>query len=146
MAFYSHVVGKHLHDHIILLRRKVLAHITSLTLPLFIGVPIPRQENERMPIYMAGVSILPLSAIFLQGFGTVLTDWYSQFFILIELLLHIVYQENCSQQLTFLVFLQAKRMWFDVITVMEVYVTGNLVMSLGKNMPDGFLSANMSSK
>jgi len=42
MAFYSHVVGKHLHDHIILLRRKVLSHIISLTLPLFIGVSIPR--------------------------------------------------------------------------------------------------------
>ena len=146
MAFYLHMVGKHLHDHIILLRRKVLAHIISLTLPLFIGVFIPRQENERMPIYMAVISILPLSRIFLQGFGTVPTDWYFQFFILLELLLHIVYQENCSQQLRFLVLLQAKKMWFDVITVTEVYVTGNLVMYLGKNMPNGFLSANMSSK
>jgi hypothetical protein len=42
MAIYLHVVGKHLHDHIILLKRKVLAHLISLTLPLFIGVSIPR--------------------------------------------------------------------------------------------------------
>jgi hypothetical protein len=37
-------------------------------------------------------------------------------------------------------------MWFDVITVMDAYVTGNLVIYPGKNMQDGFLSANMLSK
>ena len=33
--------GKRLHDHIISLREEVWAHKTSLTLPLFIEVPVP---------------------------------------------------------------------------------------------------------
>jgi hypothetical protein len=38
---------KHLHDCIISLRGEVWAHKTNLTLPLFIEVPVPRQESER---------------------------------------------------------------------------------------------------
>jgi hypothetical protein len=41
MAFYLHVVGKHMHDHIISLGREVFVHRTSLTLQLFIWVVIP---------------------------------------------------------------------------------------------------------
>ena len=39
---------------------EVWAHKTSLTPPLFIGVPVPSKENEWSCIYMLEVSILPL--------------------------------------------------------------------------------------
>jgi hypothetical protein len=39
--------GKHLHDRIISPRGDVWDHKISLTLPLFIEVPVPIQENER---------------------------------------------------------------------------------------------------
>jgi vacuolar-type H+-ATPase subunit F/Vma7 len=35
-----------LHDHIISLRGEIRAHKTSLTLPIFIDVPVPSQESE----------------------------------------------------------------------------------------------------
>ena len=38
--------GKHLHDYIISLRGQVWAQKTSLTPPLLIEVPVPRQESE----------------------------------------------------------------------------------------------------
>jgi hypothetical protein len=43
---------------------------TSLTLPLFIGVPVPRHENEPLCIC---VCIFPLSTISRLNFGTVAT-------------------------------------------------------------------------
>ena len=43
---------------------------TSLTLPLFIGVPVPRHEYERLCIC---VCIFPLSTISRLNFGTVAT-------------------------------------------------------------------------
>ena len=56
--------GKHLHNHITSLRVEVWAHKASLTLPLFIGVPVPSQESEWSCIWVLGVYIFPLSTIF----------------------------------------------------------------------------------
>ena len=63
--------GKLLHDHIISLRGE--AHRTSLPLPHFIEVPIPSQESEQSCICGLGVSIFPLSMIFIFAFGIILT-------------------------------------------------------------------------
>ena len=53
-------------------RGEVWAHKTSLTLPLFIDVPVQNQESERSCIlYVKGVSILPLSIILIFDFGIV---------------------------------------------------------------------------
>jgi hypothetical protein len=43
----------------------------SLTLPLFIEVPVPIEESERSYIGAFLLSILPLSTIFQLNFGTV---------------------------------------------------------------------------
>ena len=53
-----------------------MLHITSLALSLFIEVPVSSQESEQSCICVLGVSIWPLSMIFLLDFGTVLTVWY----------------------------------------------------------------------
>jgi len=58
------------------------AHKTSITLPLFIEVPVPSQESERSCICVLGVSILPLSTILLLDFRTVPTVLYFLLFIL----------------------------------------------------------------
>ena len=50
--------GKHLYDPIISLRKEILVHIISLTLPLFIEVTLPSQESERSYICVLRVSIL----------------------------------------------------------------------------------------
>ena len=47
-------------DRIIALREEVSAHQTSLTLPLFIEVPVTSHESERSCIFALGVSKLPL--------------------------------------------------------------------------------------
>ena len=60
--------GKHLHDRIISPRGDVWDHKISLTLPLFIEVPVPIQENERSCICVLGVSIFPLSMILIFDF------------------------------------------------------------------------------
>ena len=57
--------SKHFHDCIISLSRVAWAHETSLTMPLFTEVPVPSQENEWYCICVLGVSILPLSMIFI---------------------------------------------------------------------------------
>jgi len=72
--------GKHLHDHIISLRGKVWAHKTSLIQPLFIIVPVPRQEREQSCICVLGVPILPTSTILPLDFGTIPTVQYFWFF------------------------------------------------------------------
>ena len=74
--------GKHLHDRIISLNWEVCVHQISLTPPLFIEVYVPGQENERSCIRVLGVSIFPLSTIFLLDFATVRTVWDYLFFIL----------------------------------------------------------------
>ena len=43
---------------------EVWADKTSLTLPLFIEVSVPRQESERSCVCVLGASILPLSMIY----------------------------------------------------------------------------------
>ena len=43
---------KQLHDRIISLRGKAWAHKTSLTLSLYIQVPVPSQESRRPYIYI----------------------------------------------------------------------------------------------
>jgi hypothetical protein len=52
-------------------KREIWAHKTSLTPPLITEVTVPNQESERSCICELGVSILPLSAIFLLDFATV---------------------------------------------------------------------------
>lgn len=47
---------KHLHDPIMLLRNDGLARKTSLTTSLFIEVPVPITEIERVFIYVLVVS------------------------------------------------------------------------------------------
>ena len=61
------------------------ANKTSLTLPFFTEVPAPSQESEWSCICVLGVSILPLSTIFLLDFRTVLTVWYFLLFILFHI-------------------------------------------------------------
>ena len=46
------------------LRGDIWANKTSLTLPLFIEVPVPKQEMEQSCICVVDVSILPLSENF----------------------------------------------------------------------------------
>ena len=72
--------GKHLHDCIISLSGKVWApKKTSLTPPLLIEVPVPRQESEPSCICVLGVSILSLSTILIFDFGIV-----SYFFLSVD--------------------------------------------------------------
>jgi len=62
---------------LISLRREVWVHKTnSLTMTLFSEVPVPSQECERSCICVLGISIMPLSTIFLLDFGTVPTVLY----------------------------------------------------------------------
>jgi hypothetical protein len=60
-----------LDNHIISLKGVVWTNKTSLALPLFIEVPVLSQESERSCVSVLGVSILPLSTIFLLDFRTV---------------------------------------------------------------------------
>jgi hypothetical protein len=62
-----------LHDRIISLKGELWAHKTSLTLPLFIEVPVPGQESERLVLCVLDVSILPLSTIWIFDIGIVPT-------------------------------------------------------------------------
>ena len=66
---------KHLHDHIVSLRRKVGAIITRLTLQRFIEVPLPSEESDRSCIEVplpseesdrSGISVLWISVLFLS--------------------------------------------------------------------------------
>jgi hypothetical protein len=50
--------------------------LSYVTPSLFIEVPVPSQESEQSYFCELGVSILPLSKIFLLEFGTVLTGIY----------------------------------------------------------------------
>jgi len=56
-------------------------HETSLTLPLFIEVPVPIEESERSYIGVFLLSIFPLSTICQLNFGTVQTVWNFLLFI-----------------------------------------------------------------
>jgi hypothetical protein len=74
--------GKHLYDDVIVSPRgEVYKHITSLTLPLLIEVPVPNKESGRSCIYVIEVSNLPLSTVFVAVF------------------------RNCSDSVIFLVFI-----------------------------------------
>jgi hypothetical protein len=53
-----------------------LVRKTNLTPPPFIEVHVTSQESDKLCICVLGVSILPLSTIFLLKFRTVLTVWY----------------------------------------------------------------------
>jgi len=55
------------------LRGEVWSHKTILTPSLYIEVPVPSQESELSCICVVGVSLLPLSMIYLLDFGTVPT-------------------------------------------------------------------------
>ena len=69
-----------LHDYIISLKgEEVWAHITKLTPPFCIEVPVLSQESERSCICVLRVSILPPCTIFLSDFGTVSIVWFFSF-------------------------------------------------------------------
>jgi len=69
--------GRHLHDHIIVLRPEVFwVHKTILTLLLFTEVHVLRLESERSCICVSGVSISPISTILIFCFEIVPTVWY----------------------------------------------------------------------
>ena len=78
--------GKHLHDSIILLRGEVWTHKTSLSSPLFIGVPVPRKGSEWSCIcvlmvsfasfYVASTGIWKFSDSVVFFGGNVPTVWY----------------------------------------------------------------------
>ena len=78
--------GKHLHDSIILLRGEVWTHKTSLSSPLFIGVPVPRKGSEWSCIcvlmvsfasfYVASIGIWKCSDSVVFFRGNVPTVWY----------------------------------------------------------------------
>ena len=55
---------KHLHDHIIPLRREVWVHKTSLTSPHVIKVPVPSQKSAQSCICVFNVLLMHLSANF----------------------------------------------------------------------------------
>ena len=84
--------GKHLHDCIISTSREVWAKKTSLTLPLFIEVPVPRQENEWSCICVLGVLILPLSTILIFDFGIVTMVWYIINILFINVIYNMISQ------------------------------------------------------
>ena len=69
--------------HLIFLGGKIWTHKTSFTPPLFIEVSALRQDVERSCIWVLGVSILPLSTIFIFNFRIV---------------------PNCSDSVVFFVF------------------------------------------
>jgi hypothetical protein len=81
--------GNHFHDYIISLRQEVWAHKTSLTLPLFIEVPVLIQEPEQSCNCVLRVSIWPLSTILIFDFRINPTLLYFFYFFL-SLKLHIV--------------------------------------------------------
>ena len=90
----------HFHDRIISLRGQVWAHKTSLTPPLFIGVPVPSQKSKRSYIYALGVSIMPLFYDFYIWFwnfsDSVLFFCFFFFFILqkLQLSYNIILSKN----------------------------------------------------
>ena len=59
----------------------------SLTPPLFIAVPVPSQESERLCICVLVVSILFLSTILLFDDGIVPIAWYFLFFNILYVIL-----------------------------------------------------------
>ena len=57
-----------------ILQWDVWIHKTTITLPLFIEVPVPRQESELLsPCVARGINVASVSAILLLYFGTFLT-------------------------------------------------------------------------
>ena len=52
---------KQLHDRTISLRGEVWDHKTILTSPLYIEVPVPRQESQRSYIFIRGMTVSILS-------------------------------------------------------------------------------------
>ena len=67
------------------MRGEVWAHKTSLTLPLFIEMPVPSQESEQSCMCVIGSVFATVSTVFQLNFGTVQTMWY--FFFNIQLTL-----------------------------------------------------------
>jgi hypothetical protein len=72
--------GKQLDDGFISLRGEVCANKTSLNPPLFIEVPVPRQESERSCRCVLRVLIVPLSMVILFDFAVVPSTMYIAFY------------------------------------------------------------------
>ena len=84
--------GKHLHDHIILLKCVFWAHKPSFNPPLFIEVPVSSQESQWL-CYIR-VFIFPVSIIFLLYFG----QWQCGIFCL------SFYEQNQERKITLVSF------------------------------------------
>lgn len=86
---------KHLHDSIIWLRGEVWTHMTYLTPPLFIEVPVARPESVWSCIGVLEWSILPLFTILLFDFVTVPTvlNVFSVFFLLHFIISKYLYEQ-----------------------------------------------------
>ena len=76
-------------------KRDVLAHTTSLTLPLFIKVSVQSQESVRSCICVLGVSTLPFSTILIFDFR-ISTVWYFFVFHFIHNILVMFTMKNCN--------------------------------------------------
>ena len=61
---------------------RIKAYKTSLTLPLFIKLPVPNQGSEQSCICVLEASILSFSTILIFNFGIVPTVWYFLCFML----------------------------------------------------------------
>jgi hypothetical protein len=57
-----------------------LGYITSLSPPHVTKVPVPSQKSKWSCIYVLGISILPISTIFLLDCGNAPTLWYFFYF------------------------------------------------------------------
>ena len=66
---------------VVFFNERTRGRLTSLTLPLFIEVPVPRQESDRSCICVQWISILPLCTILIFYFGIVVTSFFFSLYI-----------------------------------------------------------------
>ena len=62
-----------MYHNLLALRREFWVNSTSLTLPRFIEVLVPSEENEQLCICVLEISILPLFSIYGFDLGTITT-------------------------------------------------------------------------
>ena len=74
LAFYLHVETLTGPRHFT--KRGGLSHETSLTPPLFVGVPVPKHVIVWSCIFVLGISVLFLSTILIFDIGIIPTVWW----------------------------------------------------------------------
>ena len=77
-----------LHDIMHYTKKGGSGSYTYFNPPCFIEVLVPSQKSDRPCVCVLGVSILPLSTIFLYDFGALFTAWYF-FFVLLHYFINI---------------------------------------------------------